>query len=75
MTLLHPARIGSPVSVWFAGATPDRIVHERERFRVISPAERTADGWSFDAIGADGDVHGFEISGSDTHWLLRRVVG
>jgi hypothetical protein len=74
MTLLHPARIGSPVSVWFAGGAPDRIVHEAERFRVISPAERTLQGWRFAAIAEDGGIHGFEIEGEDPHWILRRIV-
>lgn len=74
MTLLHPARIGSPVSVWFVDGVPDRIVHESERFRVISPATPLADGWRFDAIAEDGSVHGFEIEGREPHWILRRVV-
>lgn len=75
MTLLHPARIGSPVSVWFDGDTPDRIVHEAERFRVVSPATRTEQGWRFIAVADDGGIHGFEIEGDDgVHWVLRRVL-
>lgn len=73
MTLLHPARIGSPVSVWFNGDRPDRIVHATERFRVISPAEPLSTGWRFRAIGDDGTVHRFEISGDGSHWVLEKI--
>lgn len=73
MTLLHPARIGSPVSVWFNGDRPDRIVHGAERFRVVSPAEPLRRGWRFRAVADDGGVHRFEISGEGAHWVLSRI--
>ena len=73
MSLLHPARVGAPVGVWFNGDHPDRIVHESERYRVISPAAPTRGGWSFRAIGDSGIIHGFVIEGSGDHWTLVRV--
>lgn len=74
MSLTHPVRIGSPVSVWFADEMPDRVVHETERYRVVSPALRTPAGWAFRAVRDDGAILGFEIEGGGAHWQLSRVV-
>ncbi|HWR85770.1 MAG TPA: hypothetical protein VN200_07240 [Rhodoglobus sp.] len=75
MTLLHPARVGSPVGVWLVDGHPDRIVHGAERFRVVSPAMQTAEGWTFRAVRDDGSLYDFDIvaDGAD-HWTLGRVV-
>lgn len=74
MSLTHPAHIGSPVSVWFAGDMPDRLVHETERYRVVSPAHRTPAGWAFQAVRDDGAILGFEIAGHGARWQLARLT-
>lgn len=79
MTLLHPARAGSRVTVWFAGGEPVRIVSAGTRFRVTGDP-RCADingvrYWRVRARADDGGDGVFDLREAGGGWILVGVDG
>jgi len=74
MTLMHPSRTGSRVSVWFTGGAPVRLVSAGTRFRVIGEAKAAdingARYWRFRAEGDDGSGGTFDIRETGGGWIL-----
>lgn len=77
MTLLHPARAGAAVAVWFVGGRPVRLVSGDVRFRVVGEP-RCADingcrYWRVRAQDDAGSVATFDLRACDEGWVLAGV--
>jgi hypothetical protein len=85
MSLLHPARTGTTVSVWLVNDVPARLVHASRHYRVTDTPTRLEDeqpdlahrlnltGWRFQGTDDDGLSHMFDIRKVDDGWRLIRV--
>jgi hypothetical protein len=77
MTLLHPSRTGSPLSVWFVDGAPVRLVSGGARFRVVGdPKCADINGiryWRVRARSEAGDHATFDLRESGGEWLLDGV--
>lgn len=74
MTLLHPSRTGTPVTVWFVDGAPVRLLSGGARFTVLGDP-RCADingerYWRVRARGADGRGGLFDLRQTDDGWVL-----
>ena len=74
MTLLHPSRTGSRVSVWFVDGSPVRLLSGGARFAVVGdPKCADINGeryWRVRARGADGTTGMFDLKQTDDGWVL-----
>ena len=85
MSLLHPARAGTTVTIWMVDGVPARLVHEGERYRVTDRPTRLEDehpdlahrlnltGWRFQGTGEDGLSHMFDVRRAGDEWRLIRT--
>lgn len=77
MTLVHPARTGSPVSVWFVDGLPVRLSSGGVRFRVAGePKCADINGrryWRVRAAGDDGTTGTFDLRADGDGWVLAGV--
>ena len=77
MTLLHPARTGSPLSVWFVDGVPVRLVSGGTRFRVVGdPKCADFNGiryWRVRARSDAGHHATFDLRENGDEWLLDGV--
>ena len=77
MTLVHPARTGSPLSVWFVDERPVRLLSGGVRFRVVGEpkcADINGDRyWRVRAQGDDGTVATFDVRKDGDGWVLAGV--
>jgi hypothetical protein len=85
MSLLHPSRTGSVITLWFAKEEPVRLVHEGTRYRVTDHPTRLEDdnpdlayrlgfsGWRFQGTNEDGLSHMFDVRRAGDEWRLIRV--
>ncbi len=77
MTLLHPARAGSRISVFFVHGTPVRLVSGNARFRVIDePKCADINGtryWRVRALSPSGQHGTFDLRESADGWVLEGV--
>jgi hypothetical protein len=77
MTILHPARAGSPITVWFVKGVPVRLLSGTSRFRVVGDP-RCADingtrYWRVRARSDDGRHATFDIREGAEGWILEGV--
>lgn len=79
MTLLHPSRTGSRVTVWFVDGAPVRLLSGSARFTVVGdPKCADINGeryWRVRARGGDGMVGLFDLKQSADGWVLAGVDG
>jgi hypothetical protein len=77
MTLLHPARAGSPISVWFLRGEPVRLVSGDSRFTVLGdPKCADINGtryWRVRARSEAGQHATFDLRESGDGWVLDGV--
>jgi hypothetical protein len=77
MTLLHPARAGSRISVFFVNGVPARLVSGAARFRVVGdPKCADINGtryWRVRARSADGRHATFDLRDGADGWVLEGV--
>lgn len=78
MTLLHPARSGSRISVFFVHGIPARLVSGSARFRVVDEP-RCADingtrYWRLRALSPSGQHGTFDLRESADGWILEGVA-
>ncbi|MGV3712157.1 hypothetical protein [Pseudolysinimonas sp.] len=77
MTLLHPARAGSPLTVWFVDGVPSRLVSGGTRFRVVGePRCADINGTRYWRVRARGDEGGsgiFDLRETGEGWVLAGV--
>jgi len=77
MTLVHPSRTGSPVSVWFVDERPVRLLSGGVRFRVVGEpkcADINGDRyWRVRAEGDDGTTGVFDVKRDGDGWVLAGV--
>ena len=77
MTLLHPARTGSAISVWFVRDIPVRLVSGGSRFRVVGdPKCADINGtryWRVRARSDSGQHATFDLRESGPGWVLDGV--
>ncbi|MFC5502962.1 hypothetical protein ACFPJ4_11995 [Lysinimonas soli] len=85
MSLLHPARTGSVVTVWLVNDVPARLVYEGQRYRVTDMPTRLEDehpemthrlnltGWRFQGTDDAGLSHMFDIRRAGGEWQLIRI--
>ena len=77
MTLLHPARTGSPLSVWFVDDVPVRLVSGGTRFRVVGdPKCADINGiryWRVRARSEAGQHATVDLRESGDGWVLDGV--
>jgi len=77
MTLLHPARAGSPISVFFVQDRPVRLVSGTARFRVVDePKCADINGtryWRVRALSPSGQHGTFDLRQSADGWILEGV--
>ncbi|MBN9141433.1 MAG: hypothetical protein J0H23_11465 [Micrococcales bacterium] len=85
MSLLHPARSGTVITVWLVNDVPARIVHEGQRYRVSDMPTRLEDenpdlahrlnltGWRFQGTDTAGISRMFDIRRAGDEWRLIRV--
>lgn len=77
MTLLHPSRTGSRVSVWFVDGLPVRLLSGGVRFSVVGdPKCADINGeryWRVRARDADGAAGMFDLKQTGDGWVLAGV--
>jgi len=77
MTLLHPSRTGSPLSVWFVDGEPVRLVSGGARFRVVGdPKCADINGiryWRVRARSDAGQNATFDLRENGGEWVLDGV--
>jgi hypothetical protein len=77
VTLLHPASAGSPISVWFVGDIPVRLLSGDSRFRVVGePKCADINGtryWRVRARSESGQDATFDLRESGEGWVLDGV--
>jgi hypothetical protein len=85
MSLLHPSRTGSAITVWLVNGRPARVVHDGTRYRVTDRPTRLEDenpelayrlglsGWRFQGTDEQGLSHMFDIRRNSDDWSLIRV--
>lgn len=77
MTILHPARTGSAVTVWFSRGEPVGLISGGVRFRVTGEP-KTADingtrYWRVRAVGPDRRTSTIDLSETPGGWVLAGV--
>lgn len=85
MSLLHPARHGSLVTIWLANGLPARLTHDGKRYRVTDTPTRLEDenpdmahrlnltGWRFQGTDGSGLSMMFDIRRDGDQWRLIRI--
>ena len=85
MSLLHPSKVGTTVTIWMVDGLPARLVHEGQRYRVTDHPTRLEDehpdlahrlnltGWRFQGTGEDGVSRMFDVRRDGDDWRLIRV--
>jgi hypothetical protein len=77
MTLLHPSRAGSAISVWFVHEVPVRLLSGGSRFRVVGePKCADINGiryWRVRARSDSGQHATFDLRESAEGWVLDGV--
>jgi hypothetical protein len=77
VTLLHPARPGSRIMVFFVHGAPVRLVSGSARFRVVGePKCADINGtryWRVRAVSPSGQHGTFDLREGDGGWILEGV--
>jgi hypothetical protein len=77
MTLLHPARTGSPIAVFFVKGLPVRLVSGTAKFRVVGePKCADINGtryWRVRALSPSGEYGTFDLRDGADGWILEGV--